>query len=401
MSNVPRPGMVAQEMDEFCPKLCIPWERERASHHLSPEDEHYCKHLATDLPKFKSHRENWYIDGEAKRALMKVSKSVVALGSYIDGEKFRHGSGTVIESYDMMNIVLTSANIFRRAQDVAKNKLPDDLKITVLYSSRGESYVGDVLTYDYHYNLAIIRVQSETPFSIAKIAVIDDSCSISLNPPSGELRPHSNSYILAPGNGVIAVGRYFYPSFGLMGACGFYCLARSKLYCKELFMATCSVTGCGDGGPLINYNGEVIGVFFSYFGCSTPFMPVNIALMWWKYYKLHGKNCRLSLGIEATNLYAANLDVIERVIMKFPSVSKGVIVEKVMPGSSAHLAGLYESDVIIICDGKPVQSFLQFYEIMWNKVGKLVELVVARQDSGEHVNLSMLAVEARQDQFNR
>lgn len=43
----------------------------------------------------------------------------------------------------------------------------------------------------------------------------------------------------------------------------------------------------------------------------------------------------------------------------------------------------------------------QFYEIMWNKVGKLVELVIARQDSGEHVNLSMLAVEARQDQFNR
>lgn len=37
---------------------------------------------------------------------------------------------------------------------------------------------------------------------------------------------------------------------------------------------------------------------------------------------------------------------------------------------------------------------------MWNKVGELVELVVARQDSVQPVHLGMLAVEATQDQFN-
>lgn len=357
MSSVP--GMMSAHLkNTCCPKLYTPWEREKASNVLSPPDRHYCMHLASEQPKFRQHRVNWYMDDEAKIALMKVSDSVVALVSYIDGKKFMHGSGTIIESDNMTSIVLTSANIFRRAQDVLKNDLPDDLQITVLYSSRGDSYVGDVIAYDYHYNLAVIKFQLENPGSVAKIAHIDDSLGVTLNPPSSVLRPHLKSYNLAPGDGVIAVGRYSYASFDLMGACGFYCLARSKLDCKELFQTTCSITGCGDGGPMINCNGEVIGVTFHYPG--TPFMPVNISLKWWKYYKQHRKYCRPSLGVEATNMYAADVDVIERVIMKFPSVCKGVIVERVIPGSPAHLAGLHENDVIFLCDGKPVQSLLEF-----------------------------------------
>ncbi|KAK1362810.1 Protease Do-like 14-like protein [Heracleum sosnowskyi] len=399
MSSVPNPGMSLHSTETCCPKMYIPWEREKASNLLSPPDRHYCMNLALEHPKFRQHQENWYMDDEAKIALLKVSNSVVSLVSYIDGKKFMHGSGTIIESDNMMSIVLTSANIFRHAQDVLENDLPDDLKITVIYSSRGESYTGDVLAYDYHYNLAVIGFQPENPVSIAKIALIDDSLGVSLNPPSSVLRPHSKSYNLAPGDGVIAVGRYFYASFDLMGACGFYCLARSELDCKELFQTTCSITGCGDGGPMINYNGEVIGVYFHCRG-FTSFMPVNISLKWWNYYKQHGKYCRPSLGFEAMNMYAADVDIIERVIMKFPSVCKGVIVERVIPGSPAHLAGLIENDVIFLCDGKPVQSFLEFFEIMWNRVGELVALVVARQDSVEPVHLDMISVEATQEQFN-
>lgn len=40
--------------------------------------------------------------------------------------------------------------------------------------------------------------------------------------------------------------------------------------------------------------------------------------------------CRPSLGIEATNFYTADLDIIERVNKVFPGVCNGVLVEKVI-----------------------------------------------------------------------
>lgn len=49
--------------------------------YAAPDVEHYCLHLAKTHPKFKIHRENWYLDDEAKRAIAKVSNSVVALVS--------------------------------------------------------------------------------------------------------------------------------------------------------------------------------------------------------------------------------------------------------------------------------------------------------------------------------
>lgn len=39
--------------------------------------------------------------------------------------------------------------------------------------------------------------------------------------------------------------------------------------------------------------------------------------------------CRPALGIEATNLYVADECIIERIMLKFPSICEGVFIEKV------------------------------------------------------------------------
>lgn len=46
-----------------------------------------------------------------------------------DGKEFIQGSGTIIETDGAKNIVLTSANIFRRSKKVEENSLPPDLKV--------------------------------------------------------------------------------------------------------------------------------------------------------------------------------------------------------------------------------------------------------------------------------
>lgn len=392
------------------PKRKIPWEREKASKYIPPDVEYYIDNLARKRPKFRQKLENKFLDLPTKRAAKEASDSVVALVSFIDGKEFIQGSGTIIETDGAMNMVLTSASIFRRSEEVEKNSLPPNLKIFV-YLSNSSSYEGEVVAYDYHYNITIIGFQSQTLLSAARVVHINDSLDVELSSPfqpqsmdvesSSPFQPHSGSYELVPGDGVIVVGRYFHKPYDLMAAPGPFQLGRSQYDCKELFVAECSITRCGDGGPLINYSGEVIGVTYFHTDIITHFLPINIAKKWWEHFKQNGSYRRPLLGIEATNLYVADIDVIERVIQKFPDVNKGVIVEKVIPGSAADLAGLRVSDVIIKCGGETVHGFLEYFEMLWDKVGCRVELVVVRESNVKPIHLNMLVVEATPAEFNR
>lgn len=94
----------------------------------------------------------------------------------------------------------------------------------VVYSSDDNSYQGEVIAYDYHYNICVIGFQSHTSLSVARVAHIDDSIDVKLNLLS---RQHSKSYNLVPGDGVIVVGRYFHEPYDLMAAPGPYRLVTS------------------------------------------------------------------------------------------------------------------------------------------------------------------------------
>ncbi|KAL8118662.1 hypothetical protein AgCh_016253 [Apium graveolens] len=382
------------------------WEREPLSvDDISPSEINYIHNLASKRPKYKEKDCNSDLDVYTKIALLKVSPSVAGLVSYSGDEEINQGSGTIIESNDNVNIVLTSANLIRRIRrstcvQFVENNLLDNLKVTV-YTCDGTGYKGEVIAHDFHYNLAAIRFKSETPLATATLAHVDDSFSIASIPQSFQLRAHLRSSNLVPGDKVIAVGRYFAKDFDIMAAHGEYSLERadSEYDCRELFTANCIITRSGDGGPLINYNGEVIGITYYDFGLM-PWMPINIVRLWWQHYKRFGEYCRPSLGIEATNLYAADICIMERLMLKFPSVCKGVFIEKVVPGSSADLAGIHANDVIVQCGGKTIQGFIEFFETIWDKVGSLVEVVVIRPGNIARIHLNM-HVEAITDCLNR
>ncbi|KAK1362934.1 Protease Do-like 14-like protein [Heracleum sosnowskyi] len=381
-------------------KRKISWEREKAWYKDADVDtDYYLSNLVSKKPKFNEIDANRCLDIHTKIAALKVAPSVVALVSYLGEKETIEGAGTIVESNDGRCIVLTSANIIRRptTKEFVENNLIDDMKIRV-YSRDGSSYDGELVAYDFHFNLAAISFYSESPLPVARLAVLDDCLNVSL--PSFELRTHSRSYNLSPGDDVVAVGRYFCKPFELMAAPGAYWLDRCEYDCKELLKATSFITRCGDGGPLVNHSGEVIGIIYYDFD-STPFMPIRIALKWWEHYKTFGKHCRPSLGIEATNFYTADLDIIERVNKLFPSVCNGVLVEKVIEGFSADLAGLRVEDVIVECGGKNVRSFLEFFDIIWDKAGDTVNLVVVRQGNVQPVHLTMLVEDTGPSGINR
>lgn len=99
-----------------------------------------------------------------------------------------------------------------------------------MYSHEGSAYDGELVAYDYHYNLAAISFCSESPLSVARLVNVDDSLNVVSSLPFLELRPHSRSYNLSPGDKLVAVGRYFCKPFELMAALGAYWLALHSFY---------------------------------------------------------------------------------------------------------------------------------------------------------------------------
>lgn len=357
--------------------------------------------LHLKYPTFSQKKMNKYLDTDTKRAALAASLSVVALMSYTGEKELKKCSGTIIEADNDVGIVLTSANLIRRPTDeeFVQNALADDLKVVVVPGD-GQAYEGEICAFDFHYNLVAIRFKANSPLRSAKLRLVDDS--VNINPQHGlgeetafQLKRHSSLFKLFPGQAVIGIGRYFAEPYELMAAPGEFSLGCCDYDCKELFQALCRMTSCGDGGPLINQSGEVIGIAF-YDIFQTPFLPINLVCKWWEHYKRHGELRRSFVAMQATNLYAADLELVDRIIRKFPSIYKGVIVEQVIPGSS-----LCVDDVIIECAGRAVHSFLELCEMMWDNVGDAVDLVVARADHDTLLKLKMTVTEATPDKLNR
>uniref|UniRef100_A0A1D1ZEB5 Putative protease Do-like 14 n=1 Tax=Anthurium amnicola TaxID=1678845 RepID=A0A1D1ZEB5_9ARAE len=208
-----------------------PWERDAKEESYSPDVINYIRNYSRRHPKFYSFPENLYLDIYTKRAALKASPAVVSLVSYSDEEEIFHSSGTVIEGDDTSGIVLTSASLIRCPTN--KNAVVDNVKV-VAFLSDGKSYEGQILAYDLYYNIAALRIQSNAPLPIASLTHLDDSITVDPNElcsreeKAFQLRPHSSSFNLIPGDKVIAIGRYFIKPFELMAAPGEFRLGKKS-----------------------------------------------------------------------------------------------------------------------------------------------------------------------------
>ncbi|KAL6511275.1 hypothetical protein OROHE_020499 [Orobanche hederae] len=265
-----------------CSRLLVIW---RMSWQLNGRSIVQCSH---SFSRFQSVVEDYdKFDVGTKSAILEASSSVASLISRTGDKVVFIGSGTIIEceAHDesFSATILTSATFLQGP--AGESSIPPNLEIDV-YLSSGKLYEGQVLTYDFYYNIAIINVKSDALLSTAKIRCVDDSLAIDSNTSvlvDANLRLHgdqetgSTRYNLFPGELVIALARYSEAPHEIMASPGFFSCDDFPHDCKELFWTTCTVNKAAVGGPVINCYGEVIGVSFVL--CPfNAFLPINIAL---------------------------------------------------------------------------------------------------------------------------
>ncbi len=133
------------------------------------------------------------------------------------------------------------------------------------------------------------------------------------------------------------------------------------------------------GGPLINLDGEVVGMNTAIFSRSGGSMgigfaiPVNMIQYVETQLRESGTVTRGQLGVVIQSLtqeLADSFGVEE---------SKGILVGQVMPGMAAEKAGIEQGDIILELNGKPVGDLNSFRSRIANTApGTAVTLVVLR-----------------------
>ena len=133
------------------------------------------------------------------------------------------------------------------------------------------------------------------------------------------------------------------------------------------------------GGPLLNLEGEVIGVnswILTTTGGSIGMsfsIPIEVAANTIQQLRDYGKVSRglLGVGIEGVQRELAEALKLDR-----PS---GALVNRVEPGSAAERAGIEVGDVILTYDGNPIESFTDLPPLVGvTSPGKRVDLVINR-----------------------
>ncbi|CAJ2658811.1 unnamed protein product [Trifolium pratense] len=361
----------------------------------------------------------YQLDKDTKNSVLKAASSVVCLASYSGHKKLFICSGFIMEcdndhrgggdSDTFTGTILTSAILLQTRKAAAV--VADDLKIDV-YMAGGTFFKGQVFAVDFHYNIAIIKINSDVPLPTSTVRFIDNSVALDpgnhragiedfkLSPlaPCQNSAISSNRFSLYPGTKVLALGRYFADSYDMMAAHGEFSYGHCDFDCKELLIASCQIKKNGMGGPLINSLGEVIGVNF-YDASYTPFLPINIV---YRCYRDLKKQCHIPrpwVGLSVVDLYERSLRELEILKQMFPHVVKGAFVKQALPDSPACIAELCAGDVIINCGGNLVQSCLELTEALWDKEGKPVELVVVRKSVDKPLSLMVEAVKTNPDTY--
>ncbi|MCC5814724.1 MAG: trypsin-like peptidase domain-containing protein [Leptospira sp.] len=133
------------------------------------------------------------------------------------------------------------------------------------------------------------------------------------------------------------------------------------------------------GGPLLNINGQVVGInrmIASQSGGSVGIgfaIPINEAKKVAEELKEHGKIIRPWIGVGLDNI--SDEDKTELGLKN----TDGTIVRQIIQGSPADKAGIRLMDVIIAIGNKPVKNPQDLIEFIRNaEIGKRVELKIIR-----------------------
>jgi len=238
----------------------------------------------------------------------------------------REGSGTGF-LVDRNGYIITNHHVVERA-DAIKVKLPGE--------QSGATYKAKVIGFDGESDIAVIKIDAGRPLQAVRFG---------------------NSDSVQVGDWAVAIGAPFgleaTVTAGIVSATGRDLIGAEQF--QRFIQTDAAINPGNSGGPLVNINGEVIGVNTmiatrsgGYEGIGFA-LPGNMAVKVYNSIIQYGTMKRGSIGISFNKVQDPN-------VMKAFGYDSGVLVTDVTAGGPADKAGLKKDDVILALNGRPVKD---------------------------------------------
>ena len=279
------------------------------------------------------------------------------------GKEFRHkqrsgGSGVIV---DKEGYILTNNHVVE-GTDKIKVRLND-----------GREFTATLKGQDSRTDLAVLHIKAKD----LPVAALGDSdklevgeWAIAIGSPFGLEHTVTVGVISAKGRSGLGTGNY-----------------------EDFVQTDASINPGNSGGPLINIDGEVVGINAMIIQPGTGIgfaIPINMAKQILSDLIKQGKVVRPWLGISVQDLtpeMAEQFQVKEK---------EGVLVAQIHQGTGAEKAGLVSGDIIKSVDDKAIKNTNDLIkEIQKKKVGQKVKLSVVRDGKPMSIEITTSAMPDR------
>ena len=235
------------------------------------------------------------------------------------------GSGVIV---DAKGFIVTNRHVVEKA-DRIRVRLQDD--------PPGVQHDATVIGTDQETDLAVIKIEVNHALPVAKLG---------------------NSDGMQVGDWVLAIGSPFglqaTVTAGIVSAKGRSIVPNRQF--QSFIQTDAAINPGNSGGPLVNMDGEVIGINTAILTDTNAYAGVGFALpsstIVQVYNQLIGPEHRVQRGSIGIQFNAEENPAIARVY----GVQSGVTIADVVAGSPADRAGLKVGDTIVSVDGKPVKN---------------------------------------------
>ncbi len=270
----------------------------------------------------------------------------------------REGTGFFV---DKSGLILTNYHVIEGAQ-VLRVETKDKRRF------KAEVVGADPLS-----DVAVIKIKPD--FNVIPVEMGDSS------------RLKMGQWVVALGN---PLGLEFFSSAGIIS--GFGPPGPNYIGFFDFIQADLNIEPGNSGGPMVNYQGQVIGINNAYLGPGTMIgfaIPINRAKEVMTQLIKNGRISRGFLGLMGQDLTEG---LAERLGLKQVT---GSLVSDVLDGSPAQAAGIKARDVVLEFDGQPVNDDRSFQEKIYSsKAGEKVDLLVLRDGRRIHLPVMLGELEA-------
>lgn len=304
-----------------------------------------------------------------KSAVNKVYDSVVLITSYKNGKAIGTGTGFVYKKKDDKGYIMSNHHVIDGASQI---------KVTNI---EGKEVDATLLGSDEYADIAVLSISKDAILSVAEIG---DSTKLEIGDTIFTVgSPLGKSYMGTVTKGILSGKDRMVEVSSNTGG-----------YVMQVLQTDAAMNPGNSGGPLVNINGEVIGVNSIKLvedeieGMGFA-IPIELAMSSVEKLEKGEKIVRPLIGIEmveASNTYALYYNQLS--IDK--SITSGVVVVGVQNDTPASKASLQRGDVLVEIDGTKIDSLAKFRFTLYKySIGDKVKIKYYRGKDLKEVTVTL------------